>query len=210
MSSLSDFDLAYLAEYDYIIGIDEVGRGCLAGPLVVCGVIMRYDDIIEMVNDSKTLSAQKRTDIYPELLEHALRYELIEVDIEMISELNIYQATKQAMQTLAEELYQPNSLILVDAMPLDVDYPCCSLIKGDTLSYAIACASIIAKVYRDNIMIALDREYPEYDFINNKGYGTKKHRDALARYGYLAGIHRLSFEPIKSMIHKQLSLLEEE
>lgn len=210
MSLLSDFDLAYLEQFDYLIGIDEVGRGCLAGPLVVCGIVMSYDDIIEIVADSKTLTAQTRNELYDDIIARAVDYQVLEVDIEVVDQLNIYQATKQAMDTLANNLYRPNSLVLVDAMPLSVDHPTKSLIKGDTQSYAIACASIVAKVHRDNIMIALHDTYPEYDFVHNKGYATKKHKAALDEYGYIDGIHRLSFEPIKSMLNRQLSLFEEE
>lgn len=210
MSSLSDFDLAYLAQFDYLIGIDEVGRGCLAGPLVVCGIVMSYDSIVEEAADSKTLTAKTRNNLYQDIIERSVEYEVIEVDIETVDQLNIYQATRQAMEKLANHLYRPNSLILVDAMPLGVEYPIRSLIKGDNKSYAIACASIVAKVHRDNIMINLDQKYPEYDFVNNKGYATKKHKAALEKHGYLDGIHRLSFEPIKSMLNKQLNLFEED
>lgn len=210
MSLLSDYDLAYLQEYDYIIGIDEVGRGCLAGPLVVGAVIMKYDTIIEMIDDSKALSAKTRISLYQGIIDNADDYQIIEVANDIVDSLNIYQATKQAMNTLADSLYRDKSLILVDAMPLNVSHPTISIIKGDATSYAIACASIIAKVHRDNIMIELDQQYPEYDFVHNKGYGTKKHKEALDRYGYIKGIHRLSFEPIKSMFNKQLSLFEEE
>ncbi|MGL4383417.1 MAG: ribonuclease HII, partial [Bacilli bacterium] len=136
----------------------------------------------------------------------ATTYQFIEVNPIIIDQINIYEATKQAMETLATKLYHPKTLILVDAMPLNIKYPHLSIIKGDATSYCIACASILAKVYRDNIMISLSKDYPLYDFHNNKGYGTKKHLKAIAEYGYLKGIHRESFEPIKSLVNKQLSL----
>ncbi|MDL2211274.1 ribonuclease HII [Erysipelotrichaceae bacterium OttesenSCG-928-M19] len=203
MKSLHKYDLALLKKYDYLIGIDEVGRGCLAGPLVVCGIIMKYDNLLEEVNDSKKLSRKKREQFNDDILNNCLEYVIVEVDIKTVDEKNIYQATKLAMNEIATKLNKHNSLILSDAMPLDIDNNL-AIKKGDETSYAIACASIIAKVYRDKLMCLLAQEYPQYDFENNMGYGTKKHLEALEKHGYLEDIHRKSFEPIKSMCNKQI------
>ena len=203
MNSLIDFDLKQLKEYDYLIGIDEVGRGCLAGPLVVCGIIMNYDDCLLEVNDSKKLSIKKREQLYLEILKRCVAYFVVEITPKRIDEFNIYQATKKAMQQVAKKLTQKNTLILSDAMSLDLTNNE-AIIKGDETSYAIACASIVAKVYRDNLMKDLALQYPKYDFENNKGYGTKKHLLALQQYGYLDNVHRKSFEPIKTMCSQQI------
>lgn len=206
-NGLSSYDLNYLKEYDYIIGIDEVGRGCLAGPLVVCGVIMKYENIIDEVNDSKKLSEKRREKLVPLIKENCVEHFILEVDNDIVDEINIYQATKQSMQQIATKLNRDNTLILSDAMPLEMNH-CIDIIKGDATSYAIACASILAKVYRDHIMVELDKEYPEYNFAKNKGYGTKAHKEALEKYGYIDKIHRKSYEPVKSMVNKQMNLFD--
>lgn len=205
MSSLYDHDVELLNDYEYIIGIDEVGRGCLAGPLVVCGVVMKYQDVLEEINDSKKLSEKKRESLYDKIIEDTNNYFILEVDTKTVDDKNIYQATKSAMETIATNLNNNNTLVLSDAMPLAIDN-CVPIIKGDTKSYAIACASILAKVYRDRLMIEMAKDYQEYGFEKHKGYGTKQHILALEEHGYLEGIHRKSFEPIKSMCVKQLKL----
>lgn len=204
-SQLFNYDLDLLKDYDYICGIDEVGRGCLAGPLVITAIIMKYDKIIEKVNDSKKLTPKTRELLYQQILSNCLTYQIIEVDIDTIDELNIYQATKQAMIKACKEIKNENTLFLSDAMPLGIKNNI-AIIKGDSKSYAIACASIVAKVYRDNLMIELSKEYPLYHFEQHKGYGTKKHLEAIDKYGYLENVHRKSFEPIKSLVNKQLKL----
>lgn len=205
MNLLVNNDLEYLNKYQYIIGIDEVGRGCLAGPLVVCGVIMKYDNILNDINDSKKISEKKRDLLYPLIIDESISYIIKVVDSPTVDKLNIYQATKKAMEEIACELYQDNTYILSDAMKLDIEHDHLPIIKGDSKSYAIACASIIAKVYRDNLMKSYHETYPEYDFINNKGYGTKKHLEAIDKYG-ICELHRLTYEPIKSLVNKQLKL----
>lgn len=204
-SQLANFDLTLLKDYEYICGIDEVGRGCLAGPLVICAIIMKYDNILEKVNDSKKLSAKVREELYTQILDNCITYQIIEVDIKTIDKINIYQATKQAMLQATQDIKKNDILFLSDAMPLNIENNL-SIIKGDSKSYTIACASIIAKVYRDNLMIELAKEYPQYHFEQHKGYATKKHLQAIEAYGYLENVHRKSFEPIKSLVNKQLSL----
>jgi len=207
--NLYNYDLNLLKEYNTIIGIDEVGRGNIAGPLVVCACIMNYDSLIQGINDSKKLSEKKRQALYQEILQQCNQHIIIEVDNEIVDSINIYQATKQAMLQTLEQLSfnKDKTIILSDAMPLNIENNL-PIIKGDATSYAIACASILAKVYRDNLMIQLDKDYPLYDFKNNKGYGTKKHLQAIKEHGYIPGVHRKSYEPIKSMLNQQLNLFE--
>lgn len=205
MSLLIEYDKKLLEKYDYIIGIDEVGRGCLAGPLVVCGVVINSQCLLAEVKDSKKLNANKRQELNQLIIEKCLAFKVVEIQIDEVDKLNIYQATKMAMNQIALELNYENSLILSDAMKLEVENNL-SIIKGDNTSSAIACASIVAKVYRDNLMNELASMYPQYDFENNKGYGTKKHLEALENHGVIEGVHRKSFEPIKSMCLKQLKL----
>lgn len=205
MSLLVKYDEKLLEEYDYLIGIDEVGRGCLAGPLIVCGVVIDKNCLLEQVRDSKKLSLKKRNELKEVILTSCLEAKIIEVCIEEVDELNIYQATRKAMNQIAQDLKYDNALVLSDAMQLDIDNNL-SLIKGDDTSSAIACASVLAKVYRDDLMTKLALDYPLYDFENNKGYGTKKHLEAIKEHGYIEGVHRKSFEPIKSMSNQQLKL----
>lgn len=207
MSKLFNHDQILLEDYEYIIGIDEVGRGCLAGPLVVCGVIMKYEKIIEDINDSKKLSEKKRELLFDKIVDDTNDYFILEIESELVDKYNIYQATKLAMEKIAKKLNQINTIVLSDAMPLAIEN-CQPIIKGDTKSYAIACASILAKVYRDRLMIEMAETYPEYGFEKHKGYGTKQHLIALEQHGYLEKIHRKSFEPIKSMCAKQLTLFK--
>lgn len=205
MTSLVDYDKVFLKDYINVVGIDEVGRGCLAGPVVVCALKPDYHNIIEGVNDSKKLTAKKRKELAQQIIASCLDYVIIEKANQEIDELNIYQATKLAMNEAATKIIKANELILVDAMPLNQDLRHQAIIKGDATSYAIACASIVAKVYRDELMVELAKKYPGYDLEHNKGYGTKKHLAGLKAQGYCE-IHRHSFEPIKSMVNVQLTL----
>ena len=178
----------------YIAGIDEAGRGPLAGPVVVACVIMPEDSMIEGVNDSKKISEKKREKLYDLILEEAVSYGIGIINQEEIDEINILRATKKALtMALAQMEIKPN-VILVDALTgidtLGIPYK--SIIKGDANSYSIAAASIIAKVTRDRIMREWDKVYPEYGFAGHKGYGTAKHIEAIKQYG-LCPLHRRSF-----------------
>lgn len=185
--------------YRFIAGIDEVGRGPLAGPVVAACVIMPLENGIVGIDDSKKLSEKKRQDLYEHITQHALSIGIGIVDSREIDELNIYQATKVAMQRAIEDMSVKPDYLLIDAMQLDNQLPQQSLIKGDANSYQIAAASIVAKVTRDRLMKEYAVQYPHYDFENNAGYGTPKHLDGLQKHG-ITPIHRLTFEPIKSMI----------
>ncbi len=190
-SELFEYDKAFLPKT--VAGVDEVGRGPLAGPVVCACVIMPLDEMIDGVNDSKKLSEKKREQLYDLLREKAISYSVAEISPAVIDEVNIYQATKLCMKKAIEGLSVKPSLVLVDAMSdLDVSVPCKAIIKGDAQSYNIAAASIIAKVYRDRLMREMSEKYPEYGFSNNKGYGTREHIQALKTYGKTE-IHRESF-----------------
>ena len=185
--------------FEYICGIDEAGRGPLAGPVVVAGVIMPKDSMIEGVNDSKKVLEKKREKLYDVILEEAISYSVAVIGQDVIDEINILNATKQGVTTVVEELDVKPNLILVDALTHinTKGIPYDSIIKGDAKCYNIAAASIIAKVTRDRIMREWDEIYPQYGFINHKGYGTAKHIEAIKEYGPCP-IHRRSF--IKNFI----------
>ena len=183
----------------YICGIDEAGRGPLAGPEVVASVIMPKDSIIEGVNDSKKVSEKKREKLYEEITNTAIAWGVGIIDQREIDEINILNATKKGLTNSLKELEIKPDLILVDALT-NIDtlgIPYRSIIKGDAKSYSIAAASIIAKVTRDRIMRQWDELYPEYGFEKHKGYGTKMHTDAIKEYGPCP-LHRKSF--IKNFI----------
>lgn len=189
---LFEHDLKVKEKYNLIAGLDEVGRGPLAGPVVTACVIMPYDEMIEGVYDSKRVSAKKREKLYDEILSKAIAYSITLETEKTIDEINILQATKKSMLNSYSSLKVKPDVLLVDAVKLDVNCDTLPIIKGDSTSYAIACASIVAKVYRDRMMDKYHEQYPMYDFINNKGYGTKKHIEALKSYGKCP-IHRNSF-----------------
>lgn len=178
--------------YKYIAGVDEVGRGPLAGEVVCAAVIMPLDDIIDGVDDSKKVSEIKRNKLYSEIIDKAISYCICEVSPEEIDEINILNATKKCMKMAVEGLHITPDVVLIDAVELDLDMATKPLIKGDALSYTIGAASIIAKVYRDNKMREYAKEYPNYGFEKHKGYGTKVHIDAIRQHGKCP-IHRLSF-----------------
>ena len=189
---LFEHDLKIKEKYNLIAGIDEVGRGPLAGPVVTACVIMPYDNMIDGVYDSKRVSAKKREKLYDEILSKAIAYSITLETEKTIDQINILNATKKSMINSFNTLTIKPDVLLVDAVKLDVDCETMPIIKGDSTSYAIACASIIAKVYRDRMMDEYAIKYPVYDFANNKGYGTKKHIEALKIYGKCP-IHRDSF-----------------
>lgn len=189
-----DFDKRMLdSNIKTLAGMDEVGRGPLAGPVVTCCVIMPYDNMIDGVFDSKKLTAKKRDELFDKIKQQALDYAITLENNETIDQINILEATKKSMRHSFAELKIKPDLLLVDAVK-GLDLPCNTvpIIKGDATSYAIACASILAKVYRDRLMEEYAKVFCHYDFENNKGYGTKKHLEALKLYGKCP-IHRDSF-----------------
>lgn len=178
-----------------VTGIDEAGRGPLAGPLSVAGVVFPVGYENPEIYDSKSLSEKKRNILYDVILKDALWYEIIEVSEETIDRYNILEADRRAMNQIAIDSI--GNVILTDAMKLGVDKPVTDLIKGDQKSVSIAAASILAKVTRDRIMEMYDGIYPEYGFAKNKGYPTKAHLEAIDQYG-IVKIHRKSFGPVKA------------
>lgn len=179
--------------YKYICGIDEVGRGPFAGPVVAGAVILPSDCNILYINDSKKLSAAKREELYDEIMERAIAVGLGVVSPQVIDEINILQATYEAMRIAIRNLSVKPDILLNDAVKIPkVDIPQVSIIKGDAKSVSIAAASIVAKVTRDRMMVEYDKIYPEYNFADNKGYGSEKHREALKKFGPTP-IHRNTF-----------------
>lgn len=180
---------------EYIGGVDEVGRGPLIGSVVAACVILPRDFVLEGLTDSKKLSEKKRNEYYKIIKEKAIAIGIGIVNEKVIDEVNIYEATKIAMKKAISDTNIKPDHVLIDAMPLDIDVPTTSIIKGDAKSISIAAASVIAKVTRDRMMYELDKIYPMYDLANNKGYGTKKHIEAIKKYG-ITKYHRLSFKPV--------------
>ena len=190
-SELMAFDRPYRAGGMVAAGMDEVGRGPLAGPVVTACVVMPEEPILIWVDDSKKLSESRREKVYDEIMSHALYVGIGEVPPEEIDRINILEATRKAMRTAASTV--PADVFLIDAVTkLGLSGREVPIIKGDATSYSIAAASIVAKVTRDRQMILLDSQYPEYGFARNKGYGTKEHIDALKRIGPCP-VHRRSF-----------------
>lgn len=179
---------------NFIAGIDEVGRGPLVGPVVTAAVILPKDFYDERINDSKKLTEKKRELLYDVIMENAISVGIGISSEDVIDEINILNATKRAMLEAANNLSVKPEHLLIDAVKLDTDIPQTSIIKGDAKSESIAAASIIAKVTRDRMMIELDKIHPEYDFKHNKGYGTKKHIEAIRKYGIIKE-HRKTFAP---------------
>lgn len=185
----------------FVAGVDEVGRGPLAGPVVAASVILPEDFSIPHINDSKKLTAKQRENLYEEIINRAIAVGIGVVSSEEIDRLNILRATVKAMVLAIENLSVTPEFLLVDALEIPIFIPQQKIIKGDEKSISIASASIVAKVYRDRLMQAYSREYPHYHFDKNVGYGTKEHLEALERYGPCP-IHRKSFSPLKEMVGK--------
>ena len=184
----------------YIAGVDEVGRGPLIGPVVSACVVLRENFIPEGITDSKKLSEKKRDMFYDIIMENALGVGIGIVDACEIDKINIYEASKKSMILAIENCNCKIDHVLIDAMKLDINIPSTSIIKGDAKSISIAAASVIAKVTRDRMMYELDKKYPMYGFKDHKGYPTKKHVDALNKYGLIEG-YRKTYGPVKDYIN---------
>ncbi len=182
---------------NYIAGVDEVGRGPLIGPVVAACVVLNDEYQLDGLTDSKKLTEKKRNFFYQEIKKQSRAIGIGIVSAKRIDEINIYEATKEAMKLAIADCKKQTKIqhILIDAMPLDINIPITPIIKGDLKSITIAAASVIAKVTRDKLMYDLDKIYPMYDFKHNKGYPTKKHKEAIIKYGVLKE-HRKSFSPI--------------
>ena len=191
----------YSKGYKLIGGIDEVGRGPLVGPVVTACVILPEDFVLDGLTDSKKLSEKKRDMFYDIIMEKAISVGIGIMDEDVIDKVNIYEATKLAMKKAIEECNKQIEIehILIDAMPLELDIPTTSIIKGDLKSITISAASVIAKVTRDRMLYELDLKYPMYDFKHNKGYPTKKHLEAIDKYGIIDE-HRRSYGPVADYV----------
>lgn len=191
----------YKENYKLIGGVDEVGRGPLVGPVVAACCVLPEDFYLEGLTDSKKLSEKKRDTFFEYIKEHAIAYGIGVVSPERIDEINIYEASREAMIIAIKEVQKqiPLEVVLVDAMPLNIDIKSISIIHGDALSISIAAASVIAKVTRDKMMYELDEKYPEYGFASHKGYPTKKHIEAINKYGLIEG-YRKTYGPVKKSI----------
>ncbi len=194
----------YKQGYEYIGGTDEAGRGPLIGPVVAACCVLPKDFILEGLTDSKKLTEKKREQFFPYIKEHAIAYGIGIVSPERIDEINIYQASREAMLLAIKEVREKINLeyVLSDAMPLSLDIPSLPIIKGDAKSISIAASSVIAKVTRDHILEELDVKYPEYGFKNHKGYPTKSHLEAIEKYGLIEG-YRKTYGPIKKILEAQ-------
>lgn len=182
-----------------IAGVDEVGRGPLVGPVVAASVILPDKFSLDGLTDSKKLSEKKREEFYDKIMEQAISVGVGIISEKIIDEVNIYEATKLAMKEAISNMEVKPEHILIDAMPLDLDIPTTSIIKGDLKSITISAASVIAKVTRDRMLDKLGEIYPMYDFKSNKGYPTKKHLDAIDEYGIIDE-HRKSYAPVSNYI----------
>lgn len=208
---MEEFDLykyekeLYSNNVKYIGGVDEVGRGPLIGPVVAACVVLPQDFVLEGLTDSKKLSEKKRNKYYEYIKENALGYAVGCVSPEEIDEINIYEASRKAMIIAINEVRKqlPLEHVLIDAMPIDIDIPTTSIIKGDAKSISIAAASVIAKVTRDRMMYDLDEQYPEYGFGRHKGYPTKMHLEAINKYGLIDG-YRKSYGPVKEVLERKI------
>lgn len=190
---------------NYVAGMDEVGRGPLIGPVVTACVILPKNFKLEGLTDSKKLTEKTREKFYDYIMEHALSIGIGMMDEKIIDEVNIYEATKLAMYQAVENSLIKPEYVLIDAMKLDkLSMPSTSIIKGDAKSISIAAASVIAKVTRDRMMIELDKKYPMYGFKSHKGYPTKKHVEAIEKYGLIDG-YRKTFKPISTMLEKSVT-----
>jgi len=191
--------------YKFVAGVDEVGRGPLAGPVVVAAVILPQGLRIKGINDSKQLTEKKREELYKIIMKEALAVNVAFVYEDVVDKINIYEATKQGMLEAIDGLNIKPDHVLIDAMPLnELKIEHTSIIHGDALSATIGAASIIAKVTRDHFMEKMDHKYPNYGFKKHKGYCTKEHLEALNKYGPCP-IHRKSFAPVAKFFQKQLS-----
>lgn len=208
--SLTYQEQFYSDKVSLIVGVDEAGRGPLAGPVVAAAVVFPRAYVNKEINDSKKLSSKKREKLFDEIIKNALGYGIAIVEAKTIDEINIYEATKVAMKEAIKQIKCNYDLILTDAMKLDnLNVEVIPIIKGDAKALPIAAASILAKVTRDHIMDELAKDYPQYHFDKNKGYGTKDHLDALKKYGPIKEIHRYSYKPVFASRFIKLDLFKD-
>ncbi|MCB5245207.1 MAG: ribonuclease HII [Candidatus Cloacimonetes bacterium] len=204
MNLLYEYDHFFLQKSERLIGVDEAGRGSLAGPVVIAAVILDLKNPINEINDSKKLKPEKREKLFDKIIQSAISYKIVEVDSNYIDKHNILQATLKGMFDAVTTIAQPSDCCLIDGNKVPNGLFCYSksIIHGDALSASIAAASILAKVHRDQLMRTLDKFFPLYGFAKHKGYGTAQHLNALKLYGPCS-IHRKTFSPIAKMIDQR-------
>lgn len=200
---------AYDLGKKYIVGLDEAGRGPMAGPLVVGAVIFPQGYYNDKINDSKKLTEKKREELYQIIIQEALAYQIEIIDVADVDRFNVYQASKKGMIDAIDHLSIRPDYALTDAMPLGDVIEHQAIVKGDAKSLSIGAASILAKVTRDHIMNDYAKIYPEYGFEKHKGYPTKQHKEALKAYG-VTPIHRRSFQPVIDVLNQQMSLFDDD
>lgn len=198
----------YCKDIKLIVGVDEAGRGCLLGPVFAGAVILPPNFSSNLINDSKKLSEKKRIKAYQEIVNNAIAWGVGSCSPEEIDELNILNASREAMYRAIDNMHHHFDMVISDFMKMPmIDKPVVALVHGDAKSLCVAAASIIAKVTRDRTCYKLDALYPLYNIKDNKGYGTKKHLEALEKYGPIKGLHRFSYKPVQSSLIKKVSLL---
>lgn len=208
INMLKEDEKYYSSKIRYIAGTDEAGRGPLCGPLVVASCILPVDFNDDLINDSKKLTAKKREMAFKIILKKAVDYSIEIIDVDTIDRINIYEASKLGMILACRSLKVHPDLVLSDAMPINGEkFKVINIVHGDALSKNIAAASILAKVTRDHILQYYDSIYPMYDLKHNKGYGTKKHMEAIEKNGIIKGFHRLSYAPCS---FSKINLFEKE
>lgn len=204
MSSLKEFDDRLRENHgDFIAGFDEAGRGPLCGPVVAAGVILPPNFDSSIINDSKKLTNKKRREMFEVIKKEAIAYHISIIDVETIDRINILEASRKGMQEALDDFVSRGVLVncvVTDYMNLHTSLPLYKMKKGDATSLNVAAASILAKVTRDDILIELDKKYPEYGFKSHKGYGTKEHLEKMREYGIIEGVYRKSFKPVKEII----------
>lgn len=199
----------YSDKVKLIVGVDEAGRGPLAGPVVAAACILSRAYINKDINDSKQVSEKKREELFEIIKKDAIAYGIGIVSAEEIDKLNIYEATKKAMKEAINNLKHNFDIILTDAMPLSgFDVEVVPIVKGDAKALPIAAASILAKVTRDHLLVDLGKKYPEYGFEIHKGYGTSKHMNALKKYGPIKGVHRFSYKPVAKVALQEMNIFD--
>ncbi len=203
-----DFEKQFYSKtIKFIVGCDEAGRGCLLGPVYAGAVILPEDFSCDLINDSKQLSEKKREEAYQIIVDNAIAWGVGFCTPEEIDEINILNASRLAMERAIENMNHEFDLIITDYVKMSkAKVEVIPLVHGDAKAQCVAAASILAKVSRDRVCYELDKQFPQYNIRNNKGYGTKDHLEALKKYGPIKGLHRFSYGPIKSLFIEKISL----
>ena len=197
----------YNDKVQYIVGCDEAGRGCLLGSVYAGAVILPKDFHCDLINDSKKLTPKKREEAFQIIIDNAIAYGIGFCTAQEIDQMNIYNASRVAMQRAIKNMNHKYDLILTDAMKMnDMDVEVIPLIHGDALAECIAAASILAKVFRDRECVELDKKYPEYQIAKHKGYGTKEHLEILKKYGPIQNLYRFTYAPVRNRKMEKISL----